>query len=199
MEDGRPALDASLRRRRRLAADLAGRRRLAGPRRRRPAAWLARRRRALVASAHVKDIAPAGQKTRPGRLDRCRRRHAGLAAAVARMPRGGRRVDGGRARQPQGPRRLRQGQLRLPQQACRPERPPRRLHHDPVTLGIIGCGNISDAYLRGAAGSSLVRGQGLRRPAGREAADGQGRSNTASPPLRSTSCWPTRRSRSSST
>lgn len=27
----------------------------------------------------------------------------------------------------------------------------------PVTLGIIGCGNISDAYFRGAAGSSLVR------------------------------------------
>ena len=28
---------------------------------------------------------------------------------------------------------------------------------EPTTIGIIGCGNISDAYLRGAARSRLVR------------------------------------------
>ena len=27
----------------------------------------------------------------------------------------------------------------------------------PVRIGIIGCGNISDAYLRGAARSNLIR------------------------------------------
>ena len=28
---------------------------------------------------------------------------------------------------------------------------------DPTVIGVIGCGNISDAYLKGAARSKLVR------------------------------------------
>ena len=35
---------------------------------------------------------------------------------------------------------------------------------EPVKLGIIGCGNISDAYLKGAARSKLVAVKAVRRP-----------------------------------
>ena len=34
---------------------------------------------------------------------------------------------------------------------------------EPTIIGIIGCGNISDAYLKGAARSQLIRGEVLRR------------------------------------
>ena len=49
-----------------------------------------------------------------------------------------------------------------------------------TVIGIIGCGNISDAYFRGASRSEPDPCQGLRRPAARSRA-GQGRSGTA--------CW----------
>src|SRR6185312_6287644 len=97
----------------------------------------------------------AGTKRGPGRLDGCRGRYPGLAGSLAGRSGGGRPVDGCGARQACRSRGNRSCQLRFHQPHARIMLMAR------IDIGIIGCGNISNSYLKGAARSELVRMRGV--------------------------------------
>ena len=131
----------AVRGRRGQPADLAGGRGLAGARRRRPEGV----DRALSQPARrgPRQGHSAGRREPgPGRLGRCRLRRARLARPLAGLPQGGRPLDGGGARQAQRTRRPR------PAPASPFSRAWAVRAMEPVAIGIIGCGSISDLYSR---------------------------------------------------
>src|SRR5262249_35470604 len=71
------------------------------------------------------------------------------ARSLARVPQRRRAVDGGGARQARRSREIRCPELHFS------EGP--RVMAEPVAIGIIGCGNVSDLYLKGAGRSQLIR------------------------------------------